>query len=325
MLRPEVYLLCYDMRMERETLYSFFSGEATVVQEERVLDWLDADPANRECMLAERRLFDAMTMHANEAPGARRAGVLLRLVRRTAKYAAVVAATAGAVWLLVSRDGEVRPLMSSTVSVPAGQRVDVLLPDGTKVCMNSLSKLEYPPAFRGGERRVHLSGEAFFEVTHDEDAPFVVETFAGDVEVLGTKFDLEARRETDTFTASLIEGGIRVTDLHDPHNIVTLHPHQQLRGHGGEFTVSRIPEYEQFQWREGLLVFRDATFMEMIADFRLYYGVDIHVGEGMETPDAHFTGKIRISEGIDHALWVLGRGADFAYSRNEDKNIIYIH
>lgn len=309
--------------MEKELLIRFFDGRTTEGEEKRVLDWLDEDPAHREELFAERRLYDAMLMHVRPAaPAAKRSFMLPRWTRRVAGYAAavLVAAALGAGYVYRVYDNLLDA--GNTICVPAGQRVDVVLPDGTKVCMNALSELKYPGFFAGKYRRVQLSGEAFFEVSHDEDHPFIVETAACDVEVLGTKFDVEANAADNSVVTSLVEGRVRVTDRLNPRNRVLLQPDEQVSCIGGRLIVGRIPDYEQFQWREGLIAFRDATFMELIGEFEKYYGVKIEVQRAL-VPN-QFTGKIRISEGIDHALWVLQRSANFRYTRNETKDIIYI-
>ncbi|WP_295937057.1 FecR family protein [uncultured Alistipes sp.] len=312
--------------MDKELLYRFFNGEASIREEKRVLDWLDADPSNRAQMLAERRLFDAMLMHGElrSASRIRRIVTLPKWAREVAKYAAVILVMAGLGGAYVSRMNDRLLLSANTISVPAGQRVDVVLPDGTKVCMNALSELRYPTFFVGKQRKVQLRGEAFFDVKHDAKQPFIVETFACEVEVLGTKFDVEARPEANEFVTSLVEGRVRVTDRSNPANSIELRPNEQLNRRNGRFVISQIPEHEQFLWREGLIAFRDASFMELISDFEKYFGVTIEVPQDRVFPQNLFTGKIRIAEGVDHALWVLQRSVDFNYARNENKDIIYI-
>jgi len=171
---------------------------------------------------------------------------------------------------------------------------------------------------------VQLKGEAFFDVSHDRKHPFVVETYACDVEVLGTKFNVKARSEDGEFVASLVEGKVRVTDRFNSNNQVELHPREQVTHLNGRLILGRIPEHEGFLWREGLIAFRDASFGDLLDEFEKYYGVKIEVRR-QDMPTNLFTGKIRISEGIDHALWVLQQSADFQYTRNELKDMIYIH
>lgn len=312
--------------MEKEILYRFFNGTATVGEETQVLDWGDADPAHRRQLLAERRIFDAMLMHADTHPVAaerrRRVFGLPKWAREVIKYAAVVLVVVGIGTFFVSRTYDRLLLAGNTISVPVGQRVDVVLPDGTKVCMNARSELKYPAYFIGKTRKVELSGEAFFEVVHDAKRPFIVETFACNVEVLGTKFDVEARPASGEFVTALVEGRVRVTDR-ATHQGVVLSPNEQATYADGQLLVSRIPDSEDFLWREGILSFRDASFADLLSEFEKYYGITI-VGGGRVMSKALLTGKIRISEGVDHAFRVLQRSIDFRYKRSTTDDVIYI-
>lgn len=312
--------------MEKEILYRFFSNQAPLEQERVVLDWLDLSPEHTKEMIAERKIFDALLMHAPvEVPAKRSLFALPRWTNEMLRYAAIIILVVGVSAFYVTDMRRDVMQATNTISVPAGQRVDVVLPDGTKVCMNALSKLQYPAYFAGHERKVKLTGEAFFDVVHDEDHPFIVQTYACDVLVLGTKFDVEAHPERNEFFTSLVEGEVKITDKNNINNVVTLAPNQQVAYRDGYFIVSDIPAHESFMWREGIISFRNAAFMDLIHQFEKYYGLKIEVLNRNNVPKSVFTGKIRISEGVNHALWVLQQNSAFTYVRNESKDIIYIN
>lgn len=310
--------------MEIEVLHRFFENRATREDEERILEWVDKDPANKKELLAKRKFFDAMMLLGEDRPTAVKRSLLAlpRWTKEAMKYAAVLLVAAGIGGSYVSNWQ--RKLLSSTnmITVPAGQRVDIVLPDGTKVCMNALSTIEYPSYFAGDNRKVKLEGEAFFEVTHDASQPFIVETYACDVEVLGTHFDVEARAEHNRFCASLVDGSVRVSDRNNPTQKAVLEPGQRASYRDGLLVIDQIPQHETFQWRDGLIAFQDASFTDLIAKFEQYYGVRIElINKPISTT---FTGKIRISEGVDHALWVLRQNVQFSFTRNATKDVIYI-
>lgn len=310
--------------MEKEFLHRFFENRATRVEEELILAWLDENPVNNKELLAERKIFDAMLLLGSDKPAAVKRPLLAlpRWTKEVMKYAAVLLVAAGVGGFYVSNWQHKLLSSTNTITVPAGQRVDIVLPDGTKVCMNALSTLEYPSYFVGDNRKVKLAGEAFFEVTHDVSQPFIVETYACDVEVLGTHFNVEARVEHNRFSTSLVDGGVRVSDRKNPAQKAVLISGQRATYLEGRLVVDRIPEHERFQWRDGVIAFRDASFAELIAKFEQYYGVRIELRN--KPISTAFTGKIRISEGLDHALWVLQQSAPFSYARNATKDIIYI-
>ena len=112
----------------------------------------------------------------------------------------------------------------NTIKVPAGQRANLTLPDGTNVWLNARSEMRYPAVFTGNKREITLDGEAYFEVTHNEDKPFVVQTNKCNVEVLGTKFNVEAYSDSEDFCTSLMEGSVRVSDKGNPSESLVLAP-----------------------------------------------------------------------------------------------------
>ena len=113
------------------------------------------------------------------------------------------------------------------VVVPAGQRVELRLADGTKVWLNSKSRLEYPSSFGRRSRRVTLCGEGYFEVAHDERKPFVVETGQYDVRVLGTTFNVYAYdNDRAAFETALMEGSVEVSSRSDASQRLVLQPNE---------------------------------------------------------------------------------------------------
>ena len=317
-------------KMDKELLYKYINGQTSEQEEKTIVDWLDADPNNQKELNALWSMQDALIANVPyphhphlQLPTRRLKWYRQRFIRICTQAAAVLLLVAGSWYASRTVIIEDTAKQYLSVAAPAGQRIDITLQDGTSVCLNSGAKLEYPIRFNRN-RRVKLSGEAMFNVEHDAAHPFIVETFACDVEVLGTKFNVKARSEDGEFVASLVEGKVRVTDRFNTNNHVELRPREQVTHLNGRLILGRIPEHEGFLWREGLIAFRDASFGDLLDEFEKYYGVKIEVRR-QDIPTNLFTGKIRISEGIDHALWVLQQSADFQYTRNELKDMIYIH
>ena len=207
--------------MQKETLYKYFEGIASPEEEEAVYRWLDASSENEEELLKEREFFDAMIFagSADERTEGKKLalnvnkGPFIRpWMREVLKVAAVVAVTvACGLYFYVSEKKELLAAMN-TITVPAGQRVNLTLSDGTTVWLNARSEMVYPAVFSGAKREVKLDGEGYFEVKHDKESPFVVHTRKCDIEVLGTKFNVEAYSDSEEFSTSLMEGSVKVTD-----------------------------------------------------------------------------------------------------------------
>ena len=189
--------------MNPELIYKYLENTATDDQMRQVLDWLDADPAHMRELDELDKVMAASVIYGPDvlspAPAkkaARRISLgripLRRIVRYAAELAAVAVVGIGVARMLADDRIEEWTRRTTALEVPAGQYLSMELQDGTKVWLNAGTRLEYPLVFAGGERRVKVAGEAMFDVEHDPAHPFVVETFACDVEVLGTKFDVMA-------------------------------------------------------------------------------------------------------------------------------------
>ena len=204
-----------------------------------------------------------------------------------------------------------------------GMVAEANLPDGTKVWLNSGSSLKHPTRFTGDIRNVELDGEAYFEVAHNEKSPFVVHTSTLDVEVLGTKFNVEAYSARKIFETSLMEGRVKVKLPHDEKNSVILAPNQKTTLIDGRLVVSKIDDYNVYRWKEGLYCFRNKPFADIIKDLEKYYDLKIQMDK-KEIAKVALTGKFRISDGLDYALRVLQNDVAFIYQRNRDNDVIHI-
>lgn len=203
--------------MNPELIYKYLENTATDDEMKQVLDWLDADPAHVRELDELDKVMAASVIYGPDvlspAPAkkaARRISLgripLRRIVRYAAELAAVAVVGIGVARMLADDRIEEWTRRTTALEVPAGQYLSMELQDGTKVWLNAGTRLEYPLVFAGGERRVKVAGEAMFDVEHDPAHPFVVETFACDVEVLGTKFDVMAEEREGLFSAALLRG-----------------------------------------------------------------------------------------------------------------------
>lgn len=318
--------------MKKETLYKYFEGAATPEEEAAIYRWLDVSPEHEKELFREREFFDATILSGKierrqetKQPPQVKAGHALfpPMVRELLKVAAVVAITvACGLFLYVSEKKELMAAMN-VITVPVGQRVNIKLPDGTVVWLNAHSEMIYPAVFSGSRREVQLDGEAYFEVEHNEKKPFVIHTQKCNIEVLGTKFNVEAYADSDDFTTSLLEGAVKVTDnigLSDP---VLLKPNQKVHMQSGKLFVSSIDDFDHFRWREGLVCFKNIAFVELMKRFEKCYGISIFV-ENPNLKDYYCSGKFRVADGLDNALRILQRDAKYTFERNEENTAVYI-
>ena len=313
--------------MNKETLYKFFEGNASFEEEVAVKQWMEESTENRQSFLKERKLFDAMLLLGNEKvikTGKKRYSINLSSLRtELIKIAAVIAITLGGSYLYHQYSFEKELMATNTISVPAGQRINMTLTDGTNVWLNARTSLTYPVKFSKKNRQVILDGEAYFEVAKDKTKPFIVQTNKYNVEVLGTKFDVNAYSETGEFETTLMSGSVRVASTSDPAQNLTLKPNNKVYLQDGELHVSVVDDFNPYRWKEGLICFKNESFTSIMKDFEKYYGLTIQV-RNKEVLKYVYTGKFRQTDGIDYALRVLQKDIKFSYQRDDENQIIYI-
>lgn len=311
--------------MEKETLYRFFRGETTSDEQQCLMDWLDTDEEHRRTFDRERQMYNALLLFAPQKQVAFRRSVgSRRIIGYAAQIAAMLVLAMGIGWGYVSYREHSWEALTTRISAPEGQRVNLKLQDGTEVWLNSGAELEYPSLFAGDTRRVRLAGEAFFDVSHDADKPFVVETFACRVEVLGTRFNVNADVQHSCFSTTLLRGGVRVTSLEDSRQQVVLEPDEKAVLENGKLTLYRADDPNEYLWIKGLISISGLDFKEVMHRMEHCYGVRINLNIA-QIPTLEAMGKLRISDGIEHALGILQRSCNFNYTYNHETNEITIY
>lgn len=179
----------------------------------------------------------------------------------------------------------------NTIATPKGGQFQVSLPDGTRVWLNAASSLKYPVQFVATERRVQLTGEAYFEVAKNKKKPFIVESKQQYVEVLGTHFNINSYEEAAVTKTTLFEGSVRVGGVSSTGSkVTTLKPGQQSVLTNGHIDITENNTDAALAWQKGLFSFTDADLKTIMTEFARWYNVEVvYVGN---LPDQHFTGEI---------------------------------
>lgn len=320
--------------MTDELLFKYFSNEASAEEVAQIEQWLEEDPARQSEFDSAHYLFNAMILHSDElskmtTPGAlektSRKSKVRRLVYRYAAAAAAVV-IAGLSGVFVEREINYNKMTAQTnvLEVPAGQRMSVTLSDGTQVQLNGNSRIEYPVIFSRKQRNVKLSGEAFFEVKHDERHPFIVETFASKVEVLGTRFNVYADEASKYFSTALVDGKVKVTTNDETAEQVVLAPDEMVKFVNNHLVVTKVDAENLISWTEGYVNLADTDFESLMRRFENVYGVKIVIERETMPEIGYKSGKIRVSEGVNFALKLLQHECKFTYTENYETNTITI-
>ena len=162
----------------------------------------------------------------------------------------------------------------NTLVVPRQGEFQVVLADGSKVYLNAESEIRYPTFFAGGERRVYLKGEAFFEVTSDTSRPFIVNVGEMDVRVLGTRFNVNAYVPERAIRTTLVSGKVRVSDREDKAAVV-LEPGQQAVWKKNGLTMREVDALAVSAWVDGKFYFEEGMTLEEITEqLQRWYDID---------------------------------------------------
>ncbi|SEB17698.1 FecR family protein [Pedobacter hartonius] len=194
------------------------------------------------------------------------------------------------------------PAALNTLRTPNGGHYRVILPDGTKVWLNAASQLRYPANFEGlQQRKIDLTGEAYFEVAKDPHHPFVVQTDDQQIRVLGTHFNVNAYHDNGGSKTTLLEGSIHARGKQAE---VTLVPGQQVSTVAkGRLKVDPADQEIAVAWKNDQFMFESEPISILMKTLARWY--DVEVVYGKDVPDIRFNGAVSRFENISEVLKIL--------------------
>ncbi|TRW21486.1 FecR family protein [Flavobacterium zepuense] len=202
--------------------------------------------------------------------------------------------------VIYTNTGKSLALQYNTIETPKGGEYQVVLPDGTKVWLNAASSLKYPTSFSSlKERDVELTGEAYFEVTHNKAQPFRVKTTKQTVEVLGTHFNIMAYSKEAGTSTTLLEGSVKVIN---GKNFKIIKPGQQAVVQQ-DIKVQQADTDAAIAWKNGRTYFKNTDIPTMMRTISRWYNVEV-VYQGEVTHEL-FTGGISRKSNLSSLLKIL--------------------
>lgn len=192
------------------------------------------------------------------------------------------------------KDSITREVKYNTLTIPRGGEFTLQLSDGTKVWLNSETTLRYPVQFAGSERRVELTGEAFFEVTRNEKIPFLVESGNQTVKVLGTEFNISSYKDDRFVYTTLVNGSVEVFSRSMPEVRQLLAPNEQssLSVSGDQISKRTVDPYQYVAWKDGRFVFNDLKLEDIMNTLSKWYDVDVIFARD-DLRNIRFTGNLK--------------------------------
>jgi ferric-dicitrate binding protein FerR (iron transport regulator) len=176
-----------------------------------------------------------------------------------------------------------RKILYNTISTPRGGQYQIILPDGTAVWLNAATYMRFPTAFTGKERRVEISGEAYFEVATNKAMPFIVSVNGSAIKVFGTHFNVMAYTDEPVLKTTLFEGSV---EFYNSGMSAALKPGQQaeLNSHGQIRVINDADIQEIMAWKNGYFYFERANIETVMRQIARWYNIDV-VYQNRKTAD----------------------------------------
>lgn len=206
----------------------------------------------------------------------------------------------------------------NTIITPRGGQYQVTLSDGTKVWLNTASSLRYPTAFAEKQRKVVLTGEAYFEVAQDADKPFIVAANNTQVTVLGTNFNVMAYKEEALINTTLLQGAVRVSE---GEATTLLAPGQQAQSdqHGNIRLVKNADIHAAVAWKNGLFWFDEDDIQSVMRQLSREYNIEVEIRGNIKR---HFTGSIPRNVNVSTVFEILEKTGGVHFTMNNGKIIV---
>lgn len=213
--------------------------------------------------------------------------------------------------LIYGSNEEIKDIVYNELNIPNGKMFTLVLPDGTKVRLNSGTRIKFPVKFpKQGIREVLVYGEAYFDVTKDERRPFVVNSKEIAVKVLGTQFNLSSYQDQNEVAIVLVEGSVSLSHSENSKDKILLKPGEKgaWNRDKGTIEVEKVDVSLHTGWVNGEVVFRNAPFTELLASLERTYNVQIEntnkdIAE--QTFSARFNRNVEKIEDVLDALRII--------------------
>lgn len=317
-----------NVREYEELMSLYLDGKCTPEQEAQLAAWVGENPDNaqeyhrfRNVWEAEHPAFrfesidvDKAKKQALESVGQirRKQGIFLEWWKNVAAVLLLPLLILGATLSYEMYFGKFTEVEWQNFSAPYGVYADIILPDHSKVCLNSGSTLSYPSRFVGGDRSVKLDGEAYFEVMSDRDHPFSVIVDDMEITATGTEFNIEAYSGTAQ-RVTLVTGKLGISTSGKSYALPQ--GYQLLRDDDGDVSCFRTDTFKWTSWRTGTLAFRGDPLSYVFGRLSSLYDVKINVVDA-EVNDYQIRATFR-NEKLDDMMSLIEQTAPIRCQRRD--------
>ena len=315
-------------------IQKYIKGETSEEETLQLHQWIQQSSENKKRFFAEKDIWDSYGFHANKKKYEAtteleilKSRIEFRNIYRpfkpinVLKIAAMLLIAFGLGWssqyIPLLNNQQTAEVSTQEITVPKGQVNQIFLADGTRIWINSESKLTLPSVFAPNERVVKLNGEAFFEVAKDKKRPFMVEVNGQQIKVFGTSFNVRAYANSNEIETTLETGQIQ---LKVGNQTKMLNPGEQslFNKTDKQLAISKVDPVNFSSWKEGRYEFQNEDLIEVLKVVERWYDVEITYDENT-FKGMHFSGVIKRNKDTKHFLDLLNLTIPIGYEIHEDK------
>jgi ferric-dicitrate binding protein FerR (iron transport regulator) len=323
------------MEITTEIIEKYLLNNCSEEECEELLKWVETSEDNKRLFSEMKNTFtliDIANSGKNDINLSENYNVVLNKINKSSRFilssgwriAASIVVTFGLTaffsYLIWHKPTQV---VTHELSVPSGQQAQLTLGDGTKIWLNSKSKLTYPGTFEGDLREVTLEGEGYFQVSHNAQKPFIVKTSDINIKVLGTSFNVTNYSDEDNITLSLETGSVSLTKKGNDKEVAKLKPSDQIvysrKSSNIEFYHGDAEIYKS--WLKGQFKFRNLSFLEISRRLSRNFNVNF-VFKSNEMKYIKYSGSFYNYEPLDQILKIMQTNSSFKYKIDKDKVFI---
>lgn len=331
-----------DETLLYELLALYFSDEATPSEKEKVERWREELPEHEVLFHTLREQWEEVKIDTSSYVIPDRSAVWGKiqqkihtsvlqvplytraLLVRVSGIAAAIALVVGfslAFFIPKPANEMAQSVLENVILAPSGQKSQLVLPDGTKVWLNSGSKLTYNSCYALSERIVELEGEAYFDVKQNQQFPFTVKAGVVDVKVHGTAFNVNAYADENTISVALVRGKVSLVSSASQELLTYLTPNQAatVSKSSGKYQVISCDAQAEACWHLNLLKFEGASTEEVWKKLGRWYGVKVSLLNVNPQNTYWFTLKM---ESLIELLEMINRLTPIEYKLNGEEVII---
>ncbi len=213
---------------------------------------------------------------------------------------------------------DLKSSQTNTLVIPYGKRSTLILSDGSKVHLNSGTKMEFPGTFAGKKREISVEGEIFIEVAKQNNMPFILHTPHSEITVYGTSFNVSSYSEDAKESVVLVKGSVEVQS---EGTALRLRPNEMAEVENGRIARKQVDVSDYIGWTEGYMQLNREPLNEVLKRIGRYYNVTFRYGQGIDLPGQTCSGKLFLSDNLDDVLESFSKMTRLQYESRGSETI----